>query len=94
MTREVENEAALRELTAEYEVVRELGRGGMAVVYLARERATGRQVAIKLIRSIYLEDEEALARFAREARTVAQLQHANIVALHGVRRLEGRRGVS
>ncbi len=91
MTREVENEAALRELAAEYEVVRELGRGGMAVVYLARERATGRQVAIKLIRSIYLEDEEALARFAREARTVAQLQHANIVALYGVRRLEGRR---
>lgn len=91
MTREVENEAALRELAAEYEVVRELGRGGMAVVYLVRERGTGRQVAIKLIRSIYLEDEDALARFAREARTVAQLQHPNIVALYGVRRLEGRR---
>ncbi|HEX7090487.1 MAG TPA: serine/threonine-protein kinase [Longimicrobiales bacterium] len=91
MFRDFENEAALRELSAEYEVVRELGRGGMAVVYLARERGTGRQVAIKLVRSIHLEDEDALARFAREARTVAQLQHRNIVALYGVRRLEGRR---
>ncbi|HEY8468938.1 MAG TPA: protein kinase [Longimicrobiales bacterium] len=91
MLRDFENEAALRELSAEYEVVRELGRGGMAVVYLARERSTGREVAIKLVRSIHLEDEDALARFAREARTVAQLQHPNIVALYGVRRLEGRR---
>jgi serine/threonine protein kinase len=91
MLRDFENEAALRELSAEYEVVRELGRGGMAVVYLARERGTGREVAIKLVRSIHLEDEDALARFAREARTVAQLQHRNIVALYGVRRLEGRR---
>ena len=71
-------------LDAGYEVTRELGRGGTAVVYLARERASGTEVAIKLIRSKFLDDEEALARFAREARLVAQLQHPNIVQIRAV----------
>lgn len=71
-------------LDAEYEIVRELGRGGTAVVYLARERATGVEVAIKLIRSRYIDDEEAQARFAREARLVAQLHHPNIVPVRAV----------
>lgn len=71
-------------LDAQYEVLRELGRGGTAVVYLARERATGTEVAIKLVRSKYLDDEEALARFAREARLVAQLRHPNIVPVRAV----------
>jgi serine/threonine protein kinase/alpha-tubulin suppressor-like RCC1 family protein len=69
---------------ADYEIVRELGRGGTAVVYLARERSNGAEVAIKLVRAKYLQDDEALARFAREARFVAQLDHPNIVPLHAV----------
>src|SRR5215510_6328854 len=69
---------------AQYEILRELGRGGTAVVYLARERTTGAEVAIKLIRSKYIEDEEAVARFAREARLVAQLDHPNIVPVRAV----------
>ncbi|HEX6966236.1 MAG TPA: protein kinase [Gemmatimonadaceae bacterium] len=75
-------------LEIEYEMLRELGRGGMAVVYLARERATGREVAIKLVRAQYAEDGEALARFAREAALVEQLHHPRIVPIHGVRRLD------
>ena len=75
------------ELDAEYEILRELGRGGTAVVYLARERELGRRVAIKVIRATYIEDEDAAARLVREARTVASLQHPNIVMLHGTRRL-------
>jgi serine/threonine protein kinase/alpha-tubulin suppressor-like RCC1 family protein len=71
-------------LEAEYEIVRELGRGGTAVVYLARQRSSGAEVAIKLVRAKYLEDDEALARFAREARFVAQLDHPNIVPMHAV----------
>jgi alpha-tubulin suppressor-like RCC1 family protein/tRNA A-37 threonylcarbamoyl transferase component Bud32 len=71
-------------LDAEYEIIRELGRGGTALVYLARERATGDEVAIKLIRSRYIEDEEAQARFAREAQLVAQLHHPNIVPVRAV----------
>jgi alpha-tubulin suppressor-like RCC1 family protein/tRNA A-37 threonylcarbamoyl transferase component Bud32 len=76
--------AALAALDSEYEIIRELGRGGTAIVYLARERATGEEVAIKLIRAKYIEDEEAVTRFAREARFVAQLDHPNIVAVHRV----------
>jgi serine/threonine protein kinase/alpha-tubulin suppressor-like RCC1 family protein len=75
------------ELEAEYEILRELGRGGTAVVYLAREREIGREVAIKVVRATYVEDEEAAARLVREARTVAGLRHPNIVMLHGTRRL-------
>ncbi|HEX5581658.1 MAG TPA: serine/threonine-protein kinase, partial [Gemmatimonadaceae bacterium] len=70
---------ALAALGARYDVERELGRGGMAVVYLARERQGGRRVAIKLISARYSGDAEAVHRFAREARTAAALQHPNIV---------------
>ncbi|HEV7994320.1 MAG TPA: protein kinase [Gemmatimonadaceae bacterium] len=76
--------AGLTLLDPAYEIIREIGRGGTAVVYLARDRATGVQVAIKLIRAKYLEDEEAIARFAREARFVAQLDHPNVVGVHEV----------
>jgi alpha-tubulin suppressor-like RCC1 family protein len=78
------------ELDAEYEILHELGRGGTAVVYLARERELGRRVAIKVIRSVYVEDEEAAARLVREARMVGGLQHPNIVVLYGTRRLRDR----
>jgi serine/threonine protein kinase len=75
------------ELAAEYEFVRELGRGGTGVVYLARDRELGREVAIKVLRPSALRDEDALARLLREARTAARLQHPNIVMLLGARRL-------
>ena len=75
-------------LEEEYEIVSELGRGGTAVVYLAKDRALDREVAVKVIRSTYVEDEEAVARLVREARTVGQLQHPNIVMLYGTRRLD------
>jgi serine/threonine protein kinase/alpha-tubulin suppressor-like RCC1 family protein len=71
-------------LAAEYEIVRELGRGGTAVVYLARARATHTEVAIKLILARYADDAEAVARFAREARFVAQLDHPNVVRVNTV----------
>jgi len=75
---------AMLSLTANYEILRELGRGGTAVVYLARDRATGAEVAIKLIHARYAHDVEAVARFAREARFVAQLEHPNVVRVHTV----------
>lgn len=79
--------AVAGDLLAEYEVLGELGRGGSAVVYLARDRELGRKVAIKVVRARLAGDEEALARLAREARTVARLDHPHIVAVHAVRRL-------
>jgi serine/threonine protein kinase/alpha-tubulin suppressor-like RCC1 family protein len=76
--------AGLAALEAEYWILGEIGRGGTAIVYLARERTSGAEVAIKLIRAKYLEDEEAMARFAREARFVASLAHPNVVGVHRV----------
>ena len=71
-------------LSAEYELLRELGRGGTSVVYLAIERATGDEVAIKLIRAKFMEDAEAVGRIEREARYVAQLAHENIIPVRRV----------
>ncbi|HJU88996.1 MAG TPA: protein kinase [Gemmatimonadaceae bacterium] len=77
-------------LEEDFELLRELGRGAFTAVYLARERATARLVAIKTIRRRYLDDEEAVHRFAREARVVADLNHPNIVRTYGVREMEER----
>jgi serine/threonine protein kinase/uncharacterized protein YecT (DUF1311 family) len=80
----------LRALESDYELIRELGQGGMAAVYLARQRSTGRLVAIKAIRARYLDDRDALARFAREARTVAELDHPNIVRTEAIEQIGDR----
>ncbi|HEX6307115.1 MAG TPA: protein kinase [Longimicrobiales bacterium] len=79
--------ARLQELAAEYEVTRELGRGGTAIVYHARDRELGRDVAIKIVHQGHLDDTEAVARLAREARLIARLRHPNIVTLYGRRLL-------
>jgi serine/threonine protein kinase len=67
-----------------YEIQGELGRGGMGVVYLARQVALDRLVALKMIRSGACASPEELARFTAEARTVARLRHANIVQIYEV----------
>ncbi|MGI8509423.1 MAG: protein kinase domain-containing protein, partial [Gemmatimonadaceae bacterium] len=70
------------------EVLRELGRGGMGIVYLARERATGQERAIKVIHRKFLGDEQTVARFVHEAHVVMQLQHPQIVRIHSVEQLD------
>jgi serine/threonine protein kinase/uncharacterized protein YecT (DUF1311 family) len=80
----------LRALEREYELIRELGQGGMAAVYLARKRVSGRLVAIKAIRGRYLDDHDAVLRFAREARTVAGLDHPNIVHTEAIEQIDDR----
>ncbi len=76
-----------QELDSEYELLGELGRGGMAVVYRARDRELGREVAVKVVRPRYASDEDAVARLPRAARTVAAREHPNIVGLYAVKRL-------
>ncbi|MCX7562940.1 bifunctional serine/threonine-protein kinase/formylglycine-generating enzyme family protein [Xanthomonadaceae bacterium XH05] len=71
-----------------YRVVRLLGRGGMSYVYLGIEEALDRQVAIKVISPLALNDEVSRHRFEKEARTIAKLQHPGIVAIHAVGRME------
>src|SRR5438094_8985455 len=73
-------------LTAEYEIIEELGRGGMALVYRARDRQLEREVAIKVLPFSLAFDSEFVARFEREARTAAQLEHPNIIAIYPVGR--------
>lgn len=77
----------LQELAEDYVIEGEVGRGGSAVVYRARERTLDRVVAIKVIRAPYVGDDDLVARLEREARLVARLDHPNVVALLGVRRL-------
>ncbi len=74
-----------------YEVVSRLGAGGMGEVYRARDPRLGRDVAIKLLPEAFASDPERLARFEREARLLASLQHANIALLYGLEEAEGRR---
>ena len=69
-------------LGQQYEIVRPLGRGGMGAVYLARERALERFVAIKVLRPDLAEAADSRERFRREARVAAQLSHAGILPLH------------
>jgi serine/threonine protein kinase len=66
-----------------YEILSSLGAGGMGEVYRAKDTKLGREVAIKLLLEEVSEDPERLARFAREARVLASLNHAHIATLHG-----------
>ena len=72
-----------------YEVLSLLGEGGMGEVYRARDTSLGRDVALKMIPEAFAADAERLARFEREARTLASLNHPNIAAIYGIER-QGR----
>src|SRR6266496_4440413 len=64
-----------------YEVEQLVGRGGMSSVFKAHDTLLERNVALKILHEHHLEDEEYVERFRREARTVAQLSHPNIVTV-------------
>lgn len=69
---------------ADYKIMRELGRGGMGIVYEAEQRSLDRLVALKVLPSPATSDKELLRRFQTEAQAAASLQHPNIVSVHGV----------
>jgi len=74
-----------------YTVEREIGRGGMGVVYLGRDPRLSREVAIKMLPELFSQDPERVQRFEREARLLASLSHPNIAGIHGLEEQEGRR---
>ena len=76
-------------LAGRYTIERELGRGGMAIVYLARDIALDRTVAVKVLPPHLAADASSRERFLREARTAAGLSHPNIVPIHLVEERDG-----
>tara|TARA_R110002049_G_scaffold285698_3_gene466893 strand:+ start:46964 stop:48550 length:1587 start_codon:yes stop_codon:yes gene_type:complete len=68
----------------DYQILRKLGRGGMADVFAARHLTLGREVAIKVLRTEYARDADYVKRFRREARAAAKLNHPNIVQVYDV----------
>ncbi|MFC1574485.1 serine/threonine-protein kinase [Gemmatimonadota bacterium] len=81
---------ALQEaLLGRYSLEREIGRGGMGVVYLAHEVSLDRPVALKLLPPAFAVQPSLKERFLREARTAAKLSHPNIVPIHAVDEVDG-----
>ncbi len=73
----------------DYRLLRRLGRGGMADVYLAEQLSLRRQIALKVLKSDLAHDENYVKRFHQEAQAAASLVHANIVQIHEVGRIDG-----
>src|SRR3982751_2527107 len=81
-----EGELVRFSLADDYEILEELGRGGMAIVYRAREKALDREVAIKVLPARLGVDKGFVERFEHEARTSAKLEHPNIIPIYRVGR--------
>src|ERR1700740_614246 len=77
------------ERLGDYRILREIGHGGMGVVYEAEQVSLGRHVALKVLLTHSLLDPKQLQRFQREARSAARLHHTNIVPVYGVGENDG-----
>jgi Tol biopolymer transport system component len=73
-----------------FEILAPLGAGGMGVVYRARDTRLGREVALKFLPDGFVDDPERHARFEREAKVLASLNHPNIAILYGLEHLDGQ----
>lgn len=74
-----------------YQIIREVGRGAMGVVHLARDTRLNREVAIKELPEHFAQDPMRLERFEREARALASLSHVNLAGIYGVEEQDGAR---
>src|SRR5499425_1780204 len=72
-----------------YEIVSAIGAGGMGEVYRATDITLGRDVAIKVLPEAFAQDPDRVARFEREAKTLASLNHPNIAIIHGLEKSQG-----
>ena len=76
---------------AHYEITAAIGKGGMGEVFRAKDTKLGRDVAIKVLPEEFTKDAERLARFEREARVLASLDHSGIASIYGLEEVEGTR---
>ncbi len=84
----------MRKTIGSYEVERKLGKGGMGVVYLARQTALDRRVVVKGLRSDLQDDDVAVERFVREAQAASAIHHQNVVAVHDCFTVRGERFIA
>src|SRR5215475_7081830 len=75
---------------AHFQIEARLGAGGMGEVYQARDTRLGRSVAVKMLPEVFARDADRVARFEREAKLLASLNHANIAALYGMEQADGK----
>ena len=67
-----------------YDVIAQIGAGGMGQVFRARDTTLNRDVALKVLPDSFAQDTDRLARFTRDAQTLAALNHPNIAAIYGI----------
>ena len=75
---------AIPQQIGDFRIIREIGRGGMAIAYLAEDTTLNRQVALKILPRAFGSSEQSVARFRHEARAIARLRHPNIVPIYRV----------
>src|SRR6185436_6680820 len=73
----------------QYRLIEKIGEGGMGVVWRASDTTLGREVAIKVLPDLFAEDPDRLARFEREAKVLASLNHPGIATIHGLHHAGG-----
>jgi eukaryotic-like serine/threonine-protein kinase len=95
MERPIEDSGALKTgmKLGPYEILARLGAGGMGEVYRARDAKLGRDVAIKVLPEAFARDADRMARFQREAKVLASLNHPNIATIHGLEDTGGTRAL-
>ena len=87
---EADIESMVGRSVAHYQIAEKIGEGGMGIVYKAHDTRLNRSVAIKAVPGIFAADSERLARFEREAKVLASLNHPNIASVYGLEKSDGK----